>query len=109
MKLRIKASNSALLWAGALGSAFAGVLLLWVSMSQSVGIGGDAVIYLESARNFAAGRGIGLIQPDGTFRLIPYFPPFYPIVLAGFESMGVLPRGSSRTSPLGVTAKISAS
>lgn len=89
MKLRIKASNSALLWAGALGSAFAGVLLLWVSMSQSVGIGGDAVIYLESARNFAAGRGIGLIQPDGTFRLIPYFPPFYPIVLAGFAKLGV--------------------
>lgn len=89
MKLRMKASNSALLWAGALGSAFAGALLLWVSMSQSVGIGGDAVIYLESARNFAAGRGIGLIQPDGTFRLIPYFPPFYPIVLAGFAKLGV--------------------
>ncbi len=89
MRLRMKASNSALLWAGALGSAFAGALLLWVSMSQSVGIGGDAVIYLESARNFAAGRGIGLIQPDGTFRLIPYFPPFYPIVLAGFAKLGV--------------------
>lgn len=89
MRLRIKNSNSSLLWAGALGSAFAGALLLWVSMSQSVGIGGDAVIYLESARNFAAGRGIGLIQPDGTFRLIPYFPPFYPIVLAGFAKLGM--------------------
>lgn len=89
MRLRIENSNSSLLWAGALGSAFVGALLLWVSMSQSVGIGGDAVIYLESARNFAAGRGIGLIQPDGTFRLIPYFPPFYPIVLAGFAKLGV--------------------
>ena len=87
MRLRIENSNSSLLWAGALGSAFAGALLLWVSMSQSVGIGGDAVIYLESARNFAAGHRIGLIQPDGTFRLIPYFPPFYPIVLADFAKL----------------------
>ena len=42
MRLRIENSNSSLLWAGALGSAFAGALLLWVSMSQSVGIGGES-------------------------------------------------------------------
>lgn len=73
----------------ALATALIGVWILSVSQSGSVGIGGDAVIYLESARNFAAGRGIGLIQPDGSFRLIPYFPPLYPMVLSLFARMGI--------------------
>lgn len=69
--------------------ALVGAAILRVSMAHGAGIGGDAVIYLESARNFAAGRGVGLIQPDDSFRLIPYFPPLYPVVLAVFSAFGV--------------------
>ena len=47
------------------------------------GVGSDAVVYITSARNLLTGHGLGLVNPDGTFRLLPYFPPFYPLVLSG--------------------------
>lgn len=46
------------------------------------GVGGDATIYLTSARNFLAGQGLGWMDADGSFRLLPYSPPFYPLVLS---------------------------
>jgi hypothetical protein len=64
--------------------AAAGTGLLFISMSQGVGVGGDATIYITSARNLLAGKGLGLINAAGDFRLIPYFPPFYSLVLAFF-------------------------
>lgn len=66
--------------------ALTGIWILWTSMHQGPGVGGDASIYITSAKNLIAGKGLGLINADGTFRLIPYFPPFYPLVL----SMGIL-------------------
>ena len=47
------------------------------------GVGSDSVVYITSARNLLTGHGLGLVNPDGTFRLLPYFPPFYPLVLSG--------------------------
>ena len=68
----------------ALICAAAGAGILFISMSQGVGVGGDATIYITSARNLLAGKGLGLINAAGDFRLIPYFPPFYSLVLAFF-------------------------
>ena len=68
----------------ALICAAAGAGLLFISMSQGIGVGGDATIYITSARNLLAGKGLGLINAAGEFRLIPYFPPFYSLVLAFF-------------------------
>ena len=62
--------------------AILGIVELLISTHWGPGIGGDATIYITSARNLLAGIGIGLIQPDGSFRLIPYFPPFFPLVLS---------------------------
>ena len=62
---------------GLIGAA----ILAW-SMKLGAGIGGDATIYITSARNFLDGNGLGLINAAGDFRLIPYFPPFYSLVLA---------------------------
>ena len=64
--------------------AAAGAGILFISMSQGIGVGGDATIYITSARNLLAGKGLGLINAAGDFRLIPYFPPFYSLVLAFF-------------------------
>ena len=66
----------------ALICAAAGAGLLFISMAQGIGVGGDATIYITSARNLLAGKGLGLINAAGDFRLIPYFPPFYSLVLA---------------------------
>ena len=68
----------------ALICAAAGAGLLFISMAQGAGVGGDATIYITSARNLLAGKGLGLINAAGDFRLIPYFPPFYSLVLAFF-------------------------
>ena len=62
--------------------AAAGAGILFISMVQGVGVGGDATIYITSARNLLSGKGLGLINAAGDFRLIPYFPPFYSLVLA---------------------------
>ncbi len=68
-------------------TAVLGAVLVWLGTRQGAGVGGDATIYLTSARNFAEGIGLGLLNPDGTFRLIPYFPPFFPLVLSLFTGL----------------------
>ncbi len=67
--------------------AMLGAVLVWLSTRQGAGVGGDATIYLNSAKNLVQGFGLGLINPDGTFRLIPYFPPFFPLVLSLFSAL----------------------
>jgi 4-amino-4-deoxy-L-arabinose transferase-like glycosyltransferase len=49
--------------------------------------GSDSVTYMESAKNFASGRGLGLINPDGSFRLLPYTAPFYSLALSLFAAL----------------------
>ena len=61
--------------------------MVWISTLQGPGVGGDATIYITSAKNLVRGIGLGLINPDGSFRLIPYFPPFYPLVLSLFAML----------------------
>ncbi len=68
----------------ALICAAAGAGILFISMAQGVGVGGDATIYITCAENLLAGKGLGLINAAGEFRLIPYFPPFYSLLLAFF-------------------------
>ncbi|MCE1253863.1 MAG: hypothetical protein LWX83_09970 [Anaerolineae bacterium] len=52
------------------------------------GVGGDATIYMTSAQNLVNGRGLGLIDPQGNFRLLPYFPPFLSLVLSAISLTG---------------------
>lgn len=65
-----------------------GVISQIFSTHFGPGIGGDATIYITSARNLLAGQGLGLITANGNFRLLPYFPPLYPLVLACFGLFG---------------------
>ena len=50
--------------------------------------GSDSVTYMMSAKNLVDGKGLGLINPDGTFRLLPYTPPFYSLVLSLLDLTG---------------------
>ena len=58
-------------------------------MALGPGVGGDATIYLTTAGNLAAGEGLVLHEPDGSTRLLPYFPPLYPMILGAFEMVGL--------------------
>lgn len=62
--------------------------VLVASTVKGPGVGGDATIYMESARNLLSGKGLGLIGPRGEFRLLPYFPPFYSLALAALAAVG---------------------
>jgi hypothetical protein len=63
-------------------ASLAGVAMVVYATGFGPGVGGDATIYLTSAQNLLAGKGLGWIEADGSFRLLPYTPPFYPIVLS---------------------------
>ena len=70
-------------------TAFVGFALTLWSTHLGPGVGGDATIYLTSAQNLAKGIGLGLVQPDGSFRLLPYSAPLFPLILSPFAAMGL--------------------
>jgi hypothetical protein len=62
--------------------ALLGMALAVYATTSGPGVGGDATIYLTTAKNFASGNGLGWVEADGSYRLLPYAPPFYPLSLA---------------------------
>lgn len=93
LKKMMKINNQKAIWGSAVLPAVLGCYLLAISMRRGPGVGGDATIYITAARNLLAGKGLGLINPAGEFRLLPYFPPFYPLLLAFFGWLGFDPAG----------------
>jgi len=69
--------------------ALCGVIMLVFSTEQGPGVGGDATIYFAAARNLLEGRGVGLIGPRGEFRLTPYDPPLFPMLLSLFGLVSI--------------------
>jgi len=65
-----------------IGMGLFGIMAMMISTNQGPGIGGDATIYIKSAENFIHGNGLGLVGPQGEFRLLPYFPPFFSLVIS---------------------------
>lgn len=71
-------------------AAVLAMLFVFYATTTGIGVGGDATIYLTTARNFAQGAGLGWIEADGTFRILPYTPPFYPLLLSLLSFLGNL-------------------
>ena len=65
------------------------IILLALATRWGPGVGGDATIYMSSATNLARGHGLGLIEPGGSLRLLPYFPPFLSLLLSLFGLLGL--------------------
>jgi hypothetical protein len=53
-----------------------------------VGIGGDATLYIEAARNLLAGKGLVIFDPAVGYKPLPYSAPLFPILLAGIGLTG---------------------
>ncbi len=70
-------------------AALLGMALIIYATHAGPGVGGDATIYLTTARNLLAGQGLGWMEADGSFRVLPYTPPFYPLTLS---AVGLLVR-----------------
>lgn len=70
-------------------AALTGMALATWSTNLGPGVGGDATIYLTSAQNLAKGIGLGLVQPDGSFRLLPYSAPLFPLILTPFAALNL--------------------
>ena len=62
--------------------------MILASTARGTGVGGDATVYLASARNLIDGRGLGMPDPDGTFRYLSYYPPLFPLSLGAIGIFG---------------------
>lgn len=62
--------------------AAGGAALLLYDMRFGPWMYSDAVAYIESARNLAAGNGLGMVGPAGNFMPLTLHPPFYPALMA---------------------------
>jgi 4-amino-4-deoxy-L-arabinose transferase-like glycosyltransferase len=68
--------------------ALLAALVLSFATAQGPAVAGDATVYILSAKNLVEGNGLGIPGPDGNFRYISHYPPFFPIVLAGLGLVG---------------------
>lgn len=63
-------------------AAVLGIALVTAATAAGPGVGGDATIYLTTAQNFLRGQGLGWVEAGGSYRLLPYSPPLYPLALS---------------------------
>jgi hypothetical protein len=69
-------------------AVFAAALIL-VSTWRGPGVGGDATVYLTTANNLLHGAGLGMLNPDGTFSYLSYYPPLFPLSLSALGLTGI--------------------
>jgi len=49
----------------------------------------DSTVYIVSARNLLAGRGLGIVKPSGTLDPLSHFPPLFPLTLSALGLFGI--------------------
>lgn len=86
---RAISNKSILLYAGLLALGSVAAALILYTTRWGPGLMDDAFIYVISAKNLAAGRGLTWPWGDGSLQPMTYFPPLYPLLLAGFEALGL--------------------
>jgi 4-amino-4-deoxy-L-arabinose transferase-like glycosyltransferase len=66
-----------------------GMFLVWYSTAWGAGLISDSFQYTSSARYLASGDGFSLPYGDGQLEPMTKYPPLFPVLLAGFELVGV--------------------
>ncbi|MBE0410241.1 MAG: glycosyltransferase family 39 protein, partial [Anaerolineales bacterium] len=76
--------------------AVGGSVLIWKVTHQGIGLGSDSAVYISAGKNLVAGRGLTWITGGGEMHPVTHFPPLFPLVLSGFEFIGVDPIAGAR-------------
>lgn len=75
--------------AGILVLSLLGMALVYHATTWGPIVYSDSAGYLGVAKSLAAGHGLGMILPDGGFRLLTSHPPVYPVSLAFWGWLGM--------------------
>ncbi len=70
-------------------SSLLGMALMIYSTTWGPVVTSDSVYYIGSADNLVHGKGFGLPWGSGRFLLYAGDPPFYPLLIAGLELLGL--------------------
>ena len=73
-----------------------GMALMVYSTTWGPVVTSDSVYYIGSADNLVHGKGFGLPWGSGRFLLYAGDPPFYPLLIAGLELLGLSVVGAAR-------------
>ncbi len=65
--------------------SIAGLMLMLYVTDQGVSLGSDSVAYIAAAQNFLKGYGLSWVSAKLEVKPLVHYPPFYPMILAGFE------------------------
>ncbi|NMC84007.1 MAG: glycosyltransferase family 39 protein [Anaerolineaceae bacterium] len=82
--MKVERNQKIALWIGLLILAGLSAWYLLTCMAFAPWGFSDSASYFSAARNFAAGIGLGTVNPDGTFARLKFFAPFYPVALSPF-------------------------
>jgi hypothetical protein len=66
-----------------------GVLIILYCTRWGAWVISDATVYIVSARNFLAGRGLGIYRPSGMYQPLAVFPPMFPLTLSAIGTLGI--------------------
>jgi hypothetical protein len=72
-----------------LAIALAAAIYVWFCTRVAPWGFSDTAAYFSTARNFAAGKGFGIYNADGSFTRLTIFAPLFPFVLSGFVRLGI--------------------
>jgi hypothetical protein len=97
---------------GLLGPFLIGVIaagMMLVATTRGASLSSDSLIYLNSSRNLVQGHGITRLSGPTGFKPITHYPPFFPLMLAGLQLLGLGVSTSARvvsTLAFGATAAL---
>ena len=71
-----------------LALAMFGVWAILLATRPGIGVTPDSTVYIDAARNLAAGHGLTAFAADGQSRPLTHYPPLYPSMLAFLATGG---------------------
>lgn len=83
-------------WIALLAAALAAMVLAGISTAAGQAFTPDSVVYLQGARNIAAGQGYAACDAHGTLQPVLHWPPLYPALLALGEWTGLGAEAAAR-------------